>query len=41
MVGRHGVLDIRCSIDSPYLNIDGLADRMLDYSNGLPLTVER
>jgi hypothetical protein len=25
---------------SPYLNLDGLADRMLDYSNGLPLTAE-
>ena len=24
----------------PYLNLDGLADRMLDYSNGLPLTAE-
>jgi hypothetical protein len=25
----------------PYLNLDGLADRMLNYSNGLPLTPRR
>jgi hypothetical protein len=38
--------DMACStlgarLIPPYLNLDGIADRMLDFSNDLPLTPRR